>query len=274
MPREKKKKGGDGGPAWLVTFSDMMTLMLTFFVLLVSMATIDERRKLVVLESVSGAFGEGLGSINPIAPTDRERVVEPGVMDLQSSNDLTPLRDMLWEDTNKDLNFQENQYVQILSINEEVLFQPGTTKLSLSGMRLMDRILPWLLRVDHPLLIAGHTATMRAEEGGDYKVEFDNDISPTWRLSLLRSLAVYHHFTSRGIPHDNLRLEAFGKYRPRFSENTIDGRKRNRRVDIVLDKRNKEWIEKVERFRSKPKTGKEFFRFKDFRFGIGIDQDG
>ena len=274
MARKKKKKGGDGGPAWLVTFSDMMTLMLTFFVLLVSMATIDERRKLVVLESVSGAFGEGLGSFNPTTIKDKMRVVEPGPMDLQSSNDLTPLRDMLWDDTNKDLNYQENQYVQIFSINEEVLFQPGTTQLSAKGYRLLDRLLPWLLKVEHPLLIAGHTASLRAEKGGDYKVEFDDGISPTWRLSLLRSFAVYRHFTARGISSDGLTLEAFGKYRQRFSENTVTGRNRNRRVDIVLDKRNKQWIEKIESLRNNPKSGREFFQFKDFRFGVGMDGEG
>jgi len=57
--RKEKASGSDGGtPAWLVTFSDMMTLMLTFFVLLVSMAAImDERRKIVVLGSLVGTFG-------------------------------------------------------------------------------------------------------------------------------------------------------------------------------------------------------------------------
>lgn len=269
MARKKKKKSGDGGPAWLITFSDMMTLMLTFFVLLVSMAVIDERRKLVVLTSLSGSFGEGIGAINPLSTKDKRRMVEPGPMDLEKSDDLEPLKDMLWEDPDSDLNFQENQFVQILSINDEVLFTPGTTQLSARGIRLLDRILPWLLRIDHPLLLAGHTASMREERGEDYKVIFEKQaLSPTWTMSFLRVMSIYRYLTTRGMSPKQLSVEAFGKYRPRFSGNTPEGRKKNRRVDIVLDRRNKRWIETMSRLKEQPQKDEASFTFKDFLFKL------
>ncbi len=269
MARRKKKKGGGGAPAWLITFSDMMTLMLTFFVLLVSMAVIDERRKLVVLDSISSAFGVTEGDFNPKSERNRSRIVEPGAMDLDTES-LEPLKDMLWEDQSGDLDFQENMFVQIISISDEVLFTPGGTELSARGIQLLDRMLPWLLRIDAPLLLAGHTSLQREEMGEAYKADVDDtDLSSMWRLSYLRVLGVYRYLTGRGMSPDLLSVEAFANYRPRWPENTPEGRRRNRRVDVVLDKRNKQWIDTIARLREQQKQVPNEFNFKDFRFRLG-----
>lgn len=275
MARRKKKKEAASGPAWLITFSDMMTLMLTFFVLLVSMAVIDERRKLVVISSISGAFGSGEGSFNPKSVKNQSRLIEPGAIDDMDTDSLEPLKDMLWEDQNGDLNFQENQFVQILSISDEVLFTPGTAELSHSGVVLMNRLLPWLLRIDHPLLLAGHTAGMREEMGQDYKVSMaaEKNLSPMWELSFLRVMGMYRYLTSRGVPPARLSVEGFGSNRPRWTELTAEGRRLNRRVDIVLDKRNREWIEKIEKLCEKEQQRPGEFNYKDFRFRVGVPQD-
>ena len=64
MARRKKPRGATGvAPLWLITFSDLMTLLLTFFVLMVSMAVIDERTKRDVLGSVSEHFGISLATV-------------------------------------------------------------------------------------------------------------------------------------------------------------------------------------------------------------------
>lgn len=274
MARRKKKQEAAGGPAWLITFSDMMTLMLTFFVLLVSMAVIDERRKLVVISSISGAFGTGDGSFNPKSIRNQSRLIEPGAIDDMDTDSLEPLKDMLWEDQTGDLNYQQNQFVQILSISDEVLFTPGTAELSTSGIKLLNRILPWLMRIDHPLLLAGHTAGMREEMGQDYKVGTDEQhaVSPMWELSFLRVMGIYRYLTGRGMPPERLTVEGFGSNRPRWTELTPDGRRRNRRVDIVLDKRNREWIEKIDALRRKEDSRPGEFNYKDFRFRVGTSQ--
>jgi chemotaxis protein MotB len=171
MARKKKESPPEGGtPAWLVTFTDMMTLMLTFFVLLVSMSTIDERRKLITLGSIIGTFGTGK-SYDNLSIKDRRRTVEPGPMDLDKVDDLSPLKDKAWEDAYEDLDFASNKFVQIFSINEDVLFEPGSTLLKPEGKEMLESTLPVLLQIEYPLLLAGHTSTLREEEGERYKVE-------------------------------------------------------------------------------------------------------
>ncbi|MCC8193219.1 MAG: OmpA family protein [Deltaproteobacteria bacterium] len=264
--KTKSSGGGDDQPAWLITFSDLMTLLLTFFVLLVSMSVIDERNKLVVLGSVSSSFGIGEQNFNPKSIEKKSSKVEPGAM---MEPDMTPIKDMLWEDMRDDLNFQENRFVQILSINADVLYEPGQSALSERGKQLLNRILPHLLTIKYPLLVAGHTADRRDEEGKSYQVDFDTaKVDSTWPLSLARGFGVYHYLIQNGIPGDRLSQEAFGAYHPRYPNRSPEGRLLNRRVDIVLDKRNDPERLAVERSVPKPADQPKSFFFRNFQFDL------
>jgi chemotaxis protein MotB len=236
MAKKVKKLICEEMPPWMITFSDVMTLMLTFFVLLVSMSQIDSRRKLVALGSIIGTFGWQDASYEVYSRKDTRRTVEPGPID---SGDLEPLKALKWENINSDINFRSNRFVQILSINSSLLFTPDGTTLSDAGRALIDEYMPVLAQVQYPLLLAGHTSGLRDELGLDYQPG-DDEQNPdlSWRLSLTRTLAVYRYLIERGMRPDMLRVEAFGKYMPYYPEATAESRARNRRVDIVLDKRN------------------------------------
>lgn len=272
MARRKKSDEGSGDPAWLITFSDLMTLLLTFFVLLLSMAVIDERSKLVVLGSVSSTFGSAKSVFNPLSPSSKNTTREPGPMDM-SQNDMAAMRDLLIEDQEHDLNFMENKYVQILSINDRVLFERQSTQLSEEGVRLLDRVLPYLQHIEYPLLVAGHTAMRRDEEGASYLPDMEGmSVDSTWELSFLRARAVYRHLVGRGIPPARLSLEAFGQYHSRYTNNTPEGRQKNRRVDLVLDKRNLTWIRKIEALQEKEPERTQHI-YKGFSFDLTMPGD-
>lgn len=237
MARKKKQKSGEELPAWLVTFSDMMTLLLTFFVMLNSMAVIDERRKLVAIGSIIGTFGEGTKSYDVTTKKDTKRTVEPGPM--EDIGDLEPVKERIWDDYSEDLSFAESRFVQIISISADVLFESGETVLSAQGNKLLESISPELGKVEWPVLVAGHTSTLRDELGEAYKPGSTQALlDPSWRISLGRTLAVYRRLLELGVPSDKLRTEAFGRYHPRFPSELPEGRRMNRRVDLVLDKRN------------------------------------
>lgn len=257
MAGRKKKYIEPAKAGWMMTFADLVTLMFTFFVLLLSMAVIDERSKLVVLGSVNRHFGfEENSSFNPTESEHRTHLNEPGAMDLPQ-DELASLRNKVF-DRNEDLDFQENKFVQILSINERVLFTQGGTELSPEGVDLLDTFLPYFQRIEHPLLIAGHTASRREEEGDSYTVSLnEKELDTTWLLSFKRATSIYKHLINRGVPADKIMVEAFGQFHPRYTNNTPEGRHKNRRVDIVLDKRNRAWIEKMEQMQKTGEIPKE-----------------
>lgn len=264
MPKKEKTQEPEGQPAWLVTFSDMMTLMLTFFVLLVSMSVMDERRKLVVMGSIVGTFGIG-SSHDVLSQRDKKATVEPGPMELESINDLEPLREMIWEDITEDLDFASNKFVQVLSIPDDVLFERGGFEFKERGKQILETALPVFLRVHAPLLLAGHTSTLRDEEGVNYRVEDkDQAMDSSWELSFMRVMKVYTFLLDSGMPADMLRVEAFGRFHPRVGDRSPSDRRRNRRVDIILDKRNAQWNDKLGLLRKEETT--DSMKYNDFIF--------
>jgi len=267
--KKEKQKDGEGMPAWLVTFSDMMTLLLTFFVLLLSMASLtDERKKKVALGSLVGSFGLGKRALDVLGTKQGPKMVEPGAM--EDYDDLEALKPLLWDDKNEDLNFIANRFIQILTINTDMLFEPGQVQLTARGKKFLDKMIPVLKKVQYPLLLTGHTSTLRDEIGPDYlKVMKSGEIDPSWKLSLLRVLNVYRYFLSQGIDPEKVRVEAFGKYRPRYSNQRASGRKKNRRVEIVLDKRNQSWAHTaLSKVKVRQKIDRHRYIYKDFIFEL------
>lgn len=267
--KKKKKSGGDGDemPAWLITFSDMMTLLLTFFVLLNSMAVVDERRKLVALGSIIGTFGMGEKSFDVLTTQDTKKSVDPGPM--EDVDDLAQLKEMVWDDMTQDVRFAENKFVQVFSVAADILFTPGSQRLSEQGRRMLEHIVPVLKKLDKPVLLAGHTASLRDELGEKFSVKQMEAIhDASWRISLSRVLAVYRFFLDQGVKPEMMRVEAFGRFHPRGDNNTIDGRRMNRRVDIVLDKRTL-WAEQELKGAIKmPVKKKDSFDYDGFIFRL------
>lgn len=271
MARARKKLREAPVLPWLITYCDLMTLLLAFFVLLLGMSVIDERAKMAAISSVSRSFGFEPTVFNPLAGENAPAgsMLEPGAMK-GNPNDLAPLRDMLLEDADKDLEFKENKYVQIFSISDDVLFEPGGYTLSATGMEKLGRILPYLQRIQYPLLVAGHTTELRDEIKTGYIVKKDDfSMDSSWHISYRRALAVYSYLVDSGISPERLSLEAFGQFHPRYSNSAPEGRQKNRRVDLVLDRRNLEWINKVEALREEESVDTKTY-YKGFKFDLEL----
>lgn len=268
MAKKEKPKICEEMPPWMITFSDVMTLMLTFFVLLVSMSQIDARRKLVALGSIIGTFGFEKQSYELFSKKDTKRTVEPGPIE---EDDLEPLKSLKWEDVDKDINFRSNRFVQILSINSSLLFAPDGVTLSQEGRDLLDRFMPILAQVRYPLLLAGHTAELRDELGINYQPGDDQENPDlSWKISMGRVLAVYQFLVDRGMQPDRLRMEAFGKYMPYYPQNTAESRARNRRVDIVLDKRSAGMSEQLRQIAPPPPDSDNTLDVNGFEFNLDL----
>ncbi|MGX9364584.1 OmpA/MotB family protein [Desulfoplanes sp. PS50] len=274
MGRKQKKNQDDkGSPAWLVTFSDLMTLLLTFFVLLLSLASLmDERKTKLSLGSIMGSFGPVDGSFQPLTTKPGSFVKEPGAMEDLAEEDLEPLRDLIWEEQGEDFDFQSNRFIQVFSIDSEVMFPPGKATLLPRGIRIIERLLPVLTKVGFPLLITGHTGPLRSElaKGETYVVGQDDDgIDPSWDLSLQRVLSVYRLLVQGGVPAENLRMEGFGRFRPRAANTTPEGRAANRRVEFILDRRGADWSHQMARQTEKGgHLDEDTFHYRDFIFDL------
>jgi len=275
MAKKKKKSNNGGGgeetPEWLVTFSDVMTLLLTFFVLLLSMASLqDIKKKHLAIGSLSSSFGIGKENMSIIGKNMAKdvKLLEPGVMD---TKDLEPLKNLIWEDFSEDLDFRENKFIQIFSVNAELLFKKGTAELTPEGKTILKKIAPVLKKVKYPVLVAGHTSLYEAEEKVSQTIK-KLIVDPSWILSIKRCINVYNYLIQAGVPKDKLIIEAYGKYHPLYSNETALGRKKNRRVDFILDKRsyilhNPNKMREFNQLKQLKKV-KEVLKYKGFEFNL------
>lgn len=232
----------------------------------------DPRRVKLVLGSVTGTFGIGTAKQDVLSQTEGDWVVEEGPM--PDYSELQQLKPLMWDDKNMDLNFLENRFVQIFSINTDILYQPGQVVLTPDGEALLEKVIPVLNSLSYPVLITGHTSEVRDEFGLEHEALRDSEIiNPSWQLSLHRVLNVYRYLLANGVDPDIIRIEAFGKFWPRYSNRTADGRRNNRRVEIILDKRNPEWTHARVEEAVMPVPGDEGrFIYRDFIFDVGPRQ--
>jgi chemotaxis protein MotB len=231
-PAKKKRTEAIGGaPAWMVTYADMVTLLLTFFVLLLSMASLDPVRFTQASSSLKDAFGIHSRPANvefaiPILPSPPITKFSP----IQSEMSIKIYRRIKTQIDANTLS-QEVEIINkdadtiILRINESILFEPGETKISPKSYPLLrylsDIIRPLPLR----LRIEGHTDVSAGAE-----VELES-----WDTSMARAVSVLR-FLKKGdlLPLDRMAAAGYGSQRPIEPNDSPENRAKNRRVEFLL----------------------------------------
>ena len=233
MARRRKKKAdapAAGAPAWMVTYSDMVTLLLTFFVMLLAMANFDDLVRLnAVLESIREALS--MGNFNVQLSND-EDMATPFAEMPEANNDVQPviakLRESLAEHLSDDLvRMTQTQTEVRLQLDERVLFGPNETRIHPTAYALIGDLAAAVVDEEVTIIAEGHTDATGSQ--------LDN-----WTLSTDRAVSVVVALQDTGpIAGDRLQARGFSHYRP--ADTTVDDSSDwNRRVEIVIhsDKRS------------------------------------
>lgn len=264
--RKKKEDAAPVTPGWVMTFTGLMILIMAFFVYLVTNASLmDERRIRLAIGSLMGTFGMGTSRPDVLGEEEVRDLQQPGP--IPEERDLSPLKELLWDDLDEELQFVSNRFVQIFSVNTAALFAPGETELSDQGRVLLQQVAPTLRLVEQPVLIAGHASVLRDEMGDAFRMEMLTETpDPSWRLSLFRAMSVYRYLLELGMPPERLRMEGVGRFHPRENPLTPEGRRANRRVEFILNKRAQDWAPRLERPATGTTQGQYIYRDFIFRF--------
>lgn len=221
--RQKKPEEPPAGlPGWLATYSDMVTLLLTFFVMLMAMANFEDSAKVsAVVESIKEALGVDGFDAALLGSLDAESLAE----EFRREENLQPmvarLRQAMSEHLSDELvriTHQENEVR--LRLDDRVFFRPGSTTLHPSAYAIIADIAGVISQHESELVVEGHS-----DASGDEK--------SNWDLSALRAVAVVRAVQSRGpVPGDQLSAAAFGSHRPAstFEEDEAW----NRRIEFVI----------------------------------------
>lgn len=233
---ERKKKCPEcvaGAPAWMVTFADMVTLLLTFFVLLVSMATMDRVKFSAAASSLNKAFGKGA----TVSSTPSEYRIEP--LPSAPSAQFMPIQgdpiQLIQKHIEKEIKawkikdsvelIQKDTDTIILRMDGSVLFQRNQSSLSPEAGPLLRQIADTIRPLPVTIRIEGHTDDTQFPKG-----ERDN-----WDLSMDRSVSVLRFLTKNNLlPLDRMSAIGYGDARSVVPNSSEENRAQNRRVDFIL----------------------------------------
>lgn len=222
MPK-KIKKQKPGAPEWMVTFSDMVILLLTFFVLLLSMATLDQIKFTQASDSLAGAFGV-------LASSSRTEVAPPQVVSYSPVDDdftarvyrriRTKIRELRLD---RKIELVKDRGAVILRVDEAILFDLGQTTLSPDAEPVLRQVAELVRPLPLNMKIEGHTDNV------------GNDLA-NWDLSVTRAVSVLRFMVSNQLlPLTRLSATGYGSHKPLFPNNTERERALNRRVEFVLE---------------------------------------
>ncbi len=229
----------DDDAPWLVTYADLMTILLVFFVLLYTLAFFEKNKYQHAVEAVKIKIKDseqpiGLMELMEIPERPDTRITLEDVTGL-NSRDTTLYQHMIRFARSSDQ--QENLSTRILdgkiivSVNGKALFNSGSADLNPSAGSVFDEII--LILADYPdynINIKGHTDN----------IPISTPVFPSnWELSAVRATTVLKYLIAKGIQPERLTATGYGDVMPLVPNTSEENRTLNRRVEFVLEKTDK-----------------------------------
>lgn len=216
---------------WLLTYSDLITLLMIFFVILYSSSNVDAQKYKALSQSFSVVFGGGksiIGTSNNgsiadnIAPIDTKLVEQETIQTLKSEVDNYLKDNKL--DSNVSTVIEERGLV--IRLNDSLFFDSGKTELKQESIIKLKEIGSFLSKTNNYIRVEGSTDNVPISNA---------HFSSNWQLSVIRATNVVELLINDcKIPPNKLSAIGYGEFRPVASNSTEEGRAKNRRVDIVI----------------------------------------
>jgi chemotaxis protein MotB len=242
MAKRKKNlsTGQESDPnAWLVTFGDLVMLLLTFFVLLLTMSSMDTKKLKETFSHFTGAPGvlELAGSrkiadlhsfITEYGSADGQLVLDQDLMKrlLIPSHKSDKNTEEKIKDYYKKIDMTDDERGIVLSFQGDILFAPGGEALKKEVFPFLDSIAETIESCPNEILIMGHTDNIPIRS----RLYRSN-----WELSLYRGHSVLEYFLDKkGLSPSRFSVGGYGGSRPLHPNNTPENRALNRKVEIIF----------------------------------------
>jgi chemotaxis protein MotB len=223
---KKKKDKTNGSSAWMVTYSDMVTLLLTFFVLLISMSDINKIKFVKAVGSLRGALGileaADFTDVYPIELMKKSTLFDERVQRVYEQIE-SRIQDLSLDE---DIEVVKDRGAVVLRLNSFILFDSGSTRLKPGAEPVLRDIAELIRPLPFDLRIEGHTDDIPVSTS-DYS---------NWDLSVERAISVLKFFAEdQLLSLDRLSAAGYGAQRPIVPNDTPENRAMNRRVDLYLE---------------------------------------
>ncbi len=221
--REDLENQLNKGALWAVTYGDLMSYLMIFFLIMFSftMAKTDKTKSRKYEESMNNlqkAFGGKVDQKRLDRMEDDKKAdnFEEKMKETVQTTELSSL-----------IQMQSNERKVKLVLPEGVLFTSGSATLKEPAKKILAPMADELKKVNKDIIIEGHTDNVPIKSG---------KYTSNWELSMARAYSVLVFFSEQGIPAKNLAGLGYGDNRPIGDNATMEGRAKNRRIEISLMK--------------------------------------
>lgn len=234
---------GAGEEEWMTTYTDLVTLLLTLFVILISLATFEDPGDdpgkeqgvlegsptvIVVPDPEFGRFEaeEATAEEDPRDTLTDEQLRRVAELEEWSERVARLLQYHLQENELLDgVDLEIVNYQVVMQMRDRILFPSGSAELAPVGRNVLARMQPALEYVNARIDVEGHTDN----------VPISTPLYPSnWELSTARAAAVARYLIDSGMPPGRLRAVGFADTKPQAPNDTFEGRAKNRRVSLVV----------------------------------------
>ncbi len=237
----KPRKGGDGGgvPAWMATFADMMSLLLTFFILLLSFAEMDIVKFKDAMGSINQALGFMPGGTGMMQHKADPIAMEKPMATTMTRSDAKPTNEAMMEELEEliaekgmeeEVDVEDTGRGVVLKVQGKMFFSGGTAELKQESNEVLNKIAGLMKKYPNNVSIEGHTDNIPIR-GGRY--------ASNWELSTARAFSALKYLQEyTEIDIKKVNIAGFGSTHPLASNDTPEGRSKNRRVEFVFYSKN------------------------------------
>ena len=234
MSDEKKKPEEEddmpGAPAWMATFADMMTLLMCFFILILSFSTMEMDKFKMAMGSLQGALGT-LGVQKRLRPDqswfspntrNQDQLKQKSILD-----NVEKLRQKIKEaDLDDKISIEEEGGEVYIQIKENMLFDSGKAELKPTYLNILSLLAKTLFHEAKQIRVEGHTDNIPIKT---------KEFPSNWELSIDRALNVVRYFVNHENIHPaKLVIAGFGEHKPIAANDSPENRAKNRRVLLNL----------------------------------------
>lgn len=231
--REEEEGGHENSERWLLTYSDMITLLLALFIIMYGMSTENQAKLQAMSEALSDAFH---GSVSEAAVSDTGTGQGGGtaVTDQVALDPLQSIYDQLngiikEEKLQDDIELQRTEHSISIRLRDALLFQGDSAELNPESIPTLKRVSTVIQKVydgvNH-ITITGNTADLGNRDAASEK--------ESWQLSVDRAVRVLNELTQGGLSPEKMSIEGNAHYNPITDNSTEEGRSKNRRVEITI----------------------------------------
>ena len=230
--------------AWMVTFGDLIMLLLTFFVLLLTMKSMDSGALKEKFQEMSATTGplehsdiraggsliEGQHSLKKsLVISNNQRLEE--VLDLLEGIDRKRAEEHHLEKLRQLIDIDEDDRGVVVTMEFDHLFDSGKAEVRSDRFPLLDSMGRLFRNVVNDIIIMGHSDNQPVQ-GGEFESNFE--------LSFYRAMSVMFYLTEGlGLKPKRFAAGGYGELRPRYPNDSEENRSKNRRIEFILRKQKK-----------------------------------